>query len=543
MSDQEGERNNGTTAIEQRIPSKLDLNQVSDGNFDIDMDLFYHEIRRPFQLPLNPDFLKSNNNFSELSDGLNSTTGSTPFNLLNNDTIKDVYDDRNEKKVRFNDNYGEAGEDGLNTIMAPNPTKLMSRNMNNDDHDGNDNYNHNHHHHGKKDVEDLLRSASQVNNYITENLEKIDTFRKDLLSEKSLYRIFDDTPTTRPSTRSTFGDTNIDSMDSLITTSHHSRTNIFSHMSMSQFESRSRSRSPSLSPPPMIRSNSHEIENHLRVASPFNLSRSISRQNNNTNNTLDNHNFFMNKNDSLIDGIDTISNDISNFSIQHSPEFNHETLQFENLEKPIKRILSSHNSNGTTDEDTSLLSADALNKYSNDFIEIPPQEALNNLKETFSIFLKLSKNDIQENEAASDSTMIRYSNFKMKSLPSLTFELYLDRIHTKCEYDSHIYLIATYLLQTLFLERDSTSNSLKLKMKLESTETHRLIIATIRISTKLLEDHVHSHEYFCKVCGISKKLLSKLEISLLLCLKNEKLLMTKNKMIASILILKELRTI
>ena len=69
-----------------------------------------------------------------------------------------------------------------------------------------------------------------------------------------------------------------------------------------------------------------------------------------------------------------------------------------------------------------------------------------------------------------------------------------------------------------------------------------MIIAAVRLSTKLLEDFVHSHEYFSKVCGTSKRLLTKLEVSLLICVCNTKLMVSNRKLAASKLLLNELRS-
>ncbi|EHN02477.1 Pcl10p [Saccharomyces cerevisiae x Saccharomyces kudriavzevii VIN7] len=172
---------------------------------------------------------------------------------------------------------------------------------------------------------------------------------------------------------------------------------------------------------------------------------------------------------------------------------------------------------------------------------ISVDDALANFSETIELLLKLSddekctisKNDVGKKE---------YANFYMKSKPSLSSVDFLRRIQDKCEYEPAVYLVATFLMDTLFLTRNErNNNALQLKLKLQEKEVHRVIIASVRLSTKLLEDFVHSHEYFSKVCGVSKRLLSKLEISLLVCLCNNELMIGNKKLAAAQLVLNELR--
>ena len=176
-------------------------------------------------------------------------------------------------------------------------------------------------------------------------------------------------------------------------------------------------------------------------------------------------------------------------------------------------------------------------------VEVPHisvDEALANFKETIELLLKLSGN----RKCTGFNTRVEkkeYSNFYMKSKPTLSSADFLKRIQDKCEYQPTVYLVATFLIDTLFLTRDG-NNILQLKLNLQEKEVHRMIIAAVRLSTKLLEDFVHSHEYFSKVCGTSKRLLTKLEVSLLICVCNTKLMVSNRKLAASKLLLNELRS-
>lgn len=171
---------------------------------------------------------------------------------------------------------------------------------------------------------------------------------------------------------------------------------------------------------------------------------------------------------------------------------------------------------------------------------IPVGEALENLKRTIDLLLKLSNN---KSCIGSNSGMEKkeYANFYMKSKPSLSSVDFLKRIQDKCKYEPTVYLVAMFLIEMLFLTRNKNGDDgLQLKRKLKEKEVHRVIIAAVRLSTKLLEDYVHSHEYFSKVCGISKRLLTKLEVSLLICLCNNELMISNKKLAASQFVLNEL---
>ncbi|QEU62167.1 Pcl8/Pcl10 [Kluyveromyces lactis] len=111
--------------------------------------------------------------------------------------------------------------------------------------------------------------------------------------------------------------------------------------------------------------------------------------------------------------------------------------------------------------------------------------------------------------------------FQMKSAPTLSVSQYLDRIESKCSFPPIIYLTASFLLVTYCdIKFDTGSGKFHIENPITESMTHRLLIAFIRLAAKLLEDHVHSHSYFSKVCGISKKLLSKLELNLVLILQD-----------------------
>ncbi|GAV54559.1 hypothetical protein ZYGR_0AN00270 [Zygosaccharomyces rouxii] len=123
-----------------------------------------------------------------------------------------------------------------------------------------------------------------------------------------------------------------------------------------------------------------------------------------------------------------------------------------------------------------------------------------------------------------------FKQFYMKSMPTLTYQEFIARIQSKCIYSPAVFLASAFLLQTLCLTRNENNSKIRLKRRLQESQIHRLVIACVRVATKIMEDHVHSHQYFCKVCGISKRLLSRLEMSLVTCLKNEQFMVTRERL-------------
>lgn len=195
-----------------------------------------------------------------------------------------------------------------------------------------------------------------------------------------------------------------------------------------------------------------------------------------------------------------------------------------------------------------------------ELLNMTVEESMNNFIETFRLILQLSdkyntkkhgnedtsghcgENNNKEGNDCNDKCELSTEPIKfiMKNLPSLSYEDFIKRLQTKCKFNVPLYLSSTYLLQIMFLQRSSDDGSLTLKLQLKQNGLHRLIIAIVRVSCKLLEDQLFSHEYFSKVCGITKKLLTQLELSLLDCLAHERLMITIRKLNSTLPILHEL---
>lgn len=95
--------------------------------------------------------------------------------------------------------------------------------------------------------------------------------------------------------------------------------------------------------------------------------------------------------------------------------------------------------------------------------------------------------------------------FYSKKPPPISLEDYLMRIHQYCPMSTAVYLAASYYIHKLaFIE---------LAIPVTRRNSHRLILAALRISMKALEDLCYPHHRFAKVGGVSESELARLEIS------------------------------
>ncbi|CCC66656.1 hypothetical protein NCAS_0A00960 [Naumovozyma castellii] len=414
-----------------------------------------------FDLPLKAKLLQANN-FSDLTADWNDMT-TTPTN--------------SGKKVRF--------------ATSDASTEPISRTMSKD---------------GKIPVEELLQCANDVNDYLSENIEKSNTNSKtDPLNGKSFYKIMSD-----------------------VATQNTNRTESLSNFELS--------------------------DNDLEE--PYQLDSRLEENNNNESDDF--------LNDKLLGGTLSPSDQkkiysssdnkssiatLDQYMKQDGNEDNESNSQKSGIEPNIFKNLNLDNDSSEQIENeddlrnTSLLN-NSENLHGEEFKELSTEDALNNYKETIDLILKFSQrennDDMMVSKLPPDPDV--YKNYTMHNVPSLSYTDFINRIQSKCMFGAIVYMSATYLFQILLLDRDERDGPIKLKHKLQENEVHRMIIATIRVGTKLVEDFVHSHQYFCKVCGVSRKLLSKLEVTLLLCLKHDKIIITTEELVASVRVLQELRT-
>lgn len=169
------------------------------------------------------------------------------------------------------------------------------------------------------------------------------------------------------------------------------------------------------------------------------------------------------------------------------------------------------------------------------------QDAIELFINMLNYLLTLTKLENQSQTFFEQRSFIKdtFDSFLMKGPASLSYEKFVkNRIQTRCKYSSMIYLNSAYLLLNLltnyschslppksvemedgFSENTNTDKAnhkrkpakLQLALPLTESHVHKLIVATLRISSKLIEDNIHSTSFFSKIAGVSKKSLVLLE--------------------------------
>lgn len=95
--------------------------------------------------------------------------------------------------------------------------------------------------------------------------------------------------------------------------------------------------------------------------------------------------------------------------------------------------------------------------------------------------------------------------FYSKRVPSVPLVQYIQRIQTYCAMSTAVCLAAShYIFQLALVER---------VVQLSEFNVHRLVLAALRVSSKLLEDRNWAQSRFCKVGGVTETEMKHLETS------------------------------
>lgn len=341
----------------------------------------------------------------------------------------------------------------------------------------------------KESVEELLQHASEVNDYVAENINKLKVYPSNSASNRTLQRIMSGA---NPKTESlsTF------------------------YLSDGEFED------PYNLDHVSVGSTSHfgdeETTSLEQVSTTSEIQHIISDSSKNSSDTFED------------------TSDATSIAERESFTFDAETC----LQKAREAIKHNEEVEEAMRNAENATDADGLT-----FVELSVDEAKGNFERVIDLLIKLSSREDIGDYEISETNRKHFHNFVMKNMPSLTYQEFVERIQSKCMFGSIVYQSATYLLQVLFLKRDSPDEPYKLKHRLYENEIHRIIIASIRIATKLIEDQVHSHQYFCKVCGVTKKLLTKLEVALVMCLKDDDLVISRKMLAKSVQVIDEMASL
>jgi hypothetical protein len=121
--------------------------------------------------------------------------------------------------------------------------------------------------------------------------------------------------------------------------------------------------------------------------------------------------------------------------------------------------------------------------------------------------------------------------FYSKQPPPISLEDYLMRIHKFCPMSTAVYLATSVYIHRLAVEERA--------IPVTRRNSHRLLLAGLRVSMKALEDQSYPHRRFAKVGGVSEPELARLEISFCF-LTNFELRTTKEMLLKQALMLKEI---
>ncbi len=119
----------------------------------------------------------------------------------------------------------------------------------------------------------------------------------------------------------------------------------------------------------------------------------------------------------------------------------------------------------------------------------------------------LEATDIEDGEAALRRQRDAIARkFFSKKPPAISIDDYLLRLHRYCPMSTAVYLAAGCYIHKLALE--------DLSVPVTNRTVHRLLLASLRVAMKALEDLSYPHQRFAGVGGVSERELAKLEISL-----------------------------
>lgn len=96
--------------------------------------------------------------------------------------------------------------------------------------------------------------------------------------------------------------------------------------------------------------------------------------------------------------------------------------------------------------------------------------------------------------------------FFSKSPPPVSVNDYLLRLHRYCPMSTAVYLAAAVYIYRIAIEEKVAP--------VTARTVHRLLLASLRVAMKALEDLSYPHKRFAGVGGVSEKELAKLEVSL-----------------------------
>ncbi|MCJ1328028.1 hypothetical protein MMC10_004703 [Thelotrema lepadinum] len=108
-------------------------------------------------------------------------------------------------------------------------------------------------------------------------------------------------------------------------------------------------------------------------------------------------------------------------------------------------------------------------------------------------------------------------SFQCKVPPPIPLNAYLVRIHRYCPMSTAVYIAAAHYIQRithgLWTPTGSEANA-TIYVQITPRSVHRLVLGSLRVATKALEDHNWPHARFAGVGGVPQTSLTRLEIAI-----------------------------
>ncbi|KAL1543375.1 Cyclin-U2-2 [Salvia divinorum] len=128
-----------------------------------------------------------------------------------------------------------------------------------------------------------------------------------------------------------------------------------------------------------------------------------------------------------------------------------------------------------------------------------------------SVLASLIERTLARNARVPPSTKAKTSVFDCSETPDMTVQSYLERIFRYTRAGPSVYVVAyVYIDRFCHLHPD---------FRLGPANVHRLLITTIMLASKYVEDKNYRNSYFARVGGLTREQMNKLEVEFLFMVK------------------------
>lgn len=170
---------------------------------------------------------------------------------------------------------------------------------------------------------------------------------------------------------------------------------------------------------------------------------------------------------------------------------------------------NSANSSGTITEDNLSNDQQAINNDIEMTVSDNSNDQINEETSTDDNNKTNSNNSIPKDRFFTHQNNQLFKKFNLKALPGISINDYVKRLQKYLKFSSSVLVSSSYYIYNLVYFIDEFS------LTISELNSYRLVLTSLRIAGKLVEDLNHSQKFFAQVCGIKKAELGKLETILL----------------------------